>query len=54
MERTNIPVSKETRRELRILKAEYDCRSYDELLREFLDGTGEKPFQVGEPAGGQS
>jgi len=29
---TRIPVSKDVRRDLRILKAERDCRSYDELL----------------------
>lgn len=37
MERTNIPVSKETRQQLRILKAQEDHRSYDELLRSMVD-----------------
>lgn len=34
---TRIPVSKETRRELRILKAKGDHGSYDELLRNMVD-----------------
>lgn len=37
---TRIPVSKETRRELRILKAESGHGSYDELLKELTDGHG--------------
>ena len=40
MERTNIPVSKSTRRELRIEKAKKECDSYDELLQEFLEDGG--------------
>ena len=34
---TRIPISKDTRRELRILKAEEDLSSYDELLRALVD-----------------
>lgn len=42
MGRTNIPVSENTRRELRILKAEEDHSSYDDLLQEMVsDRRGE-------------
>jgi hypothetical protein len=34
---TMIPVSKERRRQLRVLKAEEGRRSYDETLAELLD-----------------
>lgn len=34
---TNIPISEETRHELRVLKAEEDKGSYDELLQDMVD-----------------
>lgn len=34
---TRIPLSKETRRELRILKAREDRNSYDDLLRDMVE-----------------
>lgn len=37
MGKTRIPVSTSTRRDLRILKAKEDCRSYDELLARMVD-----------------
>jgi len=37
---TRIPVSTETRRELRILKAERDYGSYDELLQSLVQEQG--------------
>ena len=37
MERTNIPVSKSTRKRLRVLKAAEEHRSYDDLLQSMVD-----------------
>jgi hypothetical protein len=37
MDRTNIPLSKETRRQLRVLKAHEGRQSYDELLRDMIE-----------------
>jgi len=34
---TRIPVSKDTRRELRILKAEREAHSYDEAIQSLLE-----------------
>lgn len=36
--RTRIPVSEEVRRELKIRVAKRELESYDELLRELLEG----------------
>jgi hypothetical protein len=39
---TRIPVSEATRRELKILKAREDCRSYDETLAALMDDYDDK------------
>ncbi|WP_193222407.1 hypothetical protein [Halosegnis rubeus] len=39
---TQIPVSKDVRRDLRVLKAEEDRRSYDETLAALIDAYDDK------------
>lgn len=39
MEKTHIEITKETRRELRVWKAERDL-TYDEAIQELIDGYG--------------
>lgn len=38
---TRIPVSEGVRKELRVLKAQEDCRSYDETLAALIDAYGD-------------
>jgi hypothetical protein len=39
-DRTTIPIEKETRRKLKVEKEIRECRSYDELLNEYVDTFG--------------
>lgn len=40
---SRIPVSTETRRRLKVIKADRDARSYDQVLRSILDDREKSP-----------